>query len=240
MGESPLIIICVRYFIEPSMTIGMANEVILLDYWPSPFAARVRIALAEKGIEYECKEEDLANKSPLLMKMNPIHHKVPVLIHNGRPICESEIIIQYIDDVWKVESPLLPSDSYLKAKARFWTSFINTKVHESGRKVWMSKGVDQETGKEELIEWCKLLEVELGDKPYFGGENFGFVDIALVPFYNWFNFFKNFADFNMEAECPKLVKWGNRCMERESVSKSLPNSDQMYAAFLEFKKMLNM
>ncbi|KAK7257078.1 hypothetical protein RIF29_30793 [Crotalaria pallida] len=49
----------------------MADEVILLDYWPSPFGMRVRIALAEKGIKYESKEEDLNNKSPLLIQMNP-------------------------------------------------------------------------------------------------------------------------------------------------------------------------
>ena len=110
-------------------------------------------------------------------------------------------------------------------------------VHDSCKKVWMSKGVEQETGKKELIDWCKLLEDELGDNPYFGVETFGFLDIALVPYYNWFNFFKTFADFNtFESECPKLVKWGKRCMEKESVSKSLPNPDQMYEAFLEFTK----
>lgn len=107
----------------------MENQVILLDYWPSPYAARVRIALAEKGIQYESKDEDLANKSPLLMEMNPVHQKVPVLIHNGKPICESDVIIQYLDDVWKDESPpLFPSNPYLKAKARFWNHFISTKV----------------------------------------------------------------------------------------------------------------
>ncbi|CAL5403220.1 unnamed protein product [Camellia sinensis] len=184
----------------------MGSEVALLDYWPSPFATRVRIALAEKGIDYDSKDEDMVNKSPLLMEMNPIHQKVPVLIHNGKPICESDIIIQYIDDVWKDhQSPLFPSDPYLKAQARFWANFVDTKVYESSRKVWMGKGEDQETGKEELIEWCKLLEGELGDKSYFGVETLGFADIALVPFYNWFIFFKTFADFSFEAECPKLV-----------------------------------
>ncbi|KAL9322050.1 hypothetical protein ACSQ67_010103 [Phaseolus vulgaris] len=49
----------------------MADEVVLLDFWPSPFGMRVRIALAEKGINYEYKEEDLKNKSPLLLQMNP-------------------------------------------------------------------------------------------------------------------------------------------------------------------------
>ncbi|XP_058218598.1 glutathione S-transferase U25-like [Rhododendron vialii] len=217
----------------------MASQVILLDYWPSPFAARVRTALAEKGIHYESKDEDLADKSPLLVEVNPVHQKVPVLIHNGKPICESDVIIQYLDDVWKDESLLLlPSDPYLKAKARFWNHFINTKVYESSRKVWMSKGADQEAGKKELTEWCKLLEEELGDNLYFGVETFGFVDISLVPFYNWFNFLKTFADFSIQAECPNLVKWGERCLEKESVSKSLPNPDQMYAAFLEFNQRL--
>lgn len=111
-------------------------------------------------------------------------------------------------------------------------------VHGSSIKVWMSKGADQEAGKKELTEWCKLLEEELGDNLYFGVETFGFVDISLVPFYNWFNFFKTFADFSIQAECPNLVKWGERCLEKESVSKSLPNPDQMYAAFLEFNQRL--
>ena len=61
----------------------MTDEIILLDFWPSPVAVRVGIALAEKGIEYESKEEDLSNKSCLLLKMNPVHKQIPVLIHKG-------------------------------------------------------------------------------------------------------------------------------------------------------------
>ena len=106
----------------------MAGEVVLLDFWPSMFGMRVRIALAEKGIEYEYKEEDLRNKSPLLLEMNPIHKKIPVLIHNGKPVCESLIIVQYIDEVWKDKSPLLPTDPYQRAHARFWADFVDKKV----------------------------------------------------------------------------------------------------------------
>jgi glutathione S-transferase len=95
----------------------MADEVDLLDFWPSMFGMRVRIALAEKGIKYEYKEEDFKNKSPLLLMMNPIHKKIPVLIHNGKPVCESLIIVQYIDEVWKDKSPLLPSNPYHRAHA---------------------------------------------------------------------------------------------------------------------------
>jgi glutathione S-transferase len=107
----------------------MADEVVLLDFWPSMFGMRARIALAEKGIKYEYKEEDLQNKSELLLKMNPIHKQIPVLIHNGKPVLESLIIVQYIDEVWNHKSPLLPSDPYQRAQAKFWAAFVDAKVH---------------------------------------------------------------------------------------------------------------
>lgn len=106
----------------------MADEIILLDFWSSPFAMRVRIALAEKGIEYEAREEDLSNKSSLLLEMNPVHKQIPVLIHKGRPVCESLIIVQYIDEVWSHKSPLLPSHPYQRANAKFWADFVDKKV----------------------------------------------------------------------------------------------------------------
>lgn len=76
----------------------------------------------------EYKEEDLENKSPLLSQMNPVHKKIPVLIHDGKPVCESLIIVQYIDEVWKDKIPFLPSDPHLRAQARFWADFVDKKV----------------------------------------------------------------------------------------------------------------
>ncbi|KAL6313432.1 hypothetical protein AAG906_003704 [Vitis piasezkii] len=169
----------------------MADEIILLDFWPSMFGMRVRLALAEKGLKYEYREEDLWNKSPLLLEMNPVHKKIPVLIHNGKPICESLIIVQYIDEVWCDKSPLLPSDPYQRAQARFWADYIDKKSA--------------------LSFWKESLE-----KPYFGGEKIGFVDVALVTFSCWFYAYETFGNFSIEAECPKLIAWTKRCMERRA------------------------
>ena len=109
----------------------MADEVILLDYWASPFGMRARIALREKGVKFECREENLRDKSPLLLQMNPVHTKIPVLIHNGKPVCESMNVVQYIDEVWPEKNAILPSDPYQRAQARFWIDFIDTKVQKS-------------------------------------------------------------------------------------------------------------
>ncbi|XP_009591608.1 probable glutathione S-transferase parC [Nicotiana tomentosiformis] len=213
------------------------DEVILLNFWPSMFGMRVRVALAEKEIKYEYKEEDLFTaKSPLLLKMNPIHKKIPVLIHNGKTVCESLIAVEYIDEVWNDKAPLLPSDPYERAQARFWADYTD-KLYDYGRKIWATKREEFEGITKDLIDPLKLLELEvLRDKPYFGGESFGFVDIALIGFYCWFYTYENVGNFSIVAECPKLAAWGKRCMQRESVSKSVPDPHKIYEVLLEFRK----
>lgn len=104
-------------------------NVVLLDFWPSSYGMRVKIALAEKGISYECKQEDLEAKSSLILEMNPVHKMIPVLIHNGKSICESLNIVQYIDETWNHKpSSLLPSDPYKRSQARFWGDYIDKNV----------------------------------------------------------------------------------------------------------------
>ncbi|CAL5390857.1 unnamed protein product [Camellia sinensis] len=216
------------------------NKVVLLDLWASMFGMRVRIALAEKGIEYEHKEEDLWNKSSLLLEMNPVHKKIPVLIHNGKSVCESLIAVEYIDEVWNEKAPLLPSDPYQKAQARFWADYVDKKIYDIGRKILYSNAEEEkEEGKKGFIECLKVLEGELGDKPYFGGEAFGFVDIALVTFYSWFYTYETLGNFSLKLECPKLISWAKRCIEKnESVSKSLPHQHKVYDFVLDLNKKL--
>ncbi|KAH6780822.1 glutathione S-transferase TAU 19 [Perilla frutescens var. hirtella] len=213
----------------------MADEVILLDVNVSMFGMRVRIALAEKGVQYEYREENLADKSPFLLQMNPVHKKIPVLIHNGKPICESLIILDYIDNVWTHKSPLLPSDPYQRATARFWADFVDKKIFDAGRRIWTRKGEEQEAAKKEFIDALVLLQGELGDKPYFGGDQFGFVDISLITFYCWFYAYEKCGNFSIEEHCPKLISWAKRCMEKETVSKSLPDPNEVYEFVLMLK-----
>ncbi|KAM7495328.1 hypothetical protein LguiB_029937 [Lonicera macranthoides] len=137
----------------------MGEEVILLDFWASLFGMRVRIALAEKGIEYEYREEDLINnKSPLLLEMNLVHKKIPVLIHNGKPVCESLLIVQYTGEVWKDKVPILPADPHERAHANFWADYVDDSLGFLPKCVWdeaevalSEKGIKYEYREEDII-----------------------------------------------------------------------------------------
>ncbi|KAG9442485.1 hypothetical protein H6P81_018339 [Aristolochia fimbriata] len=162
------------------------EETLLLDFWASPFAIRAKIAFAEKGVEFETKEEDLLrNKSELLLQSNPVYKKVPVLIHRGKPICESLIILYYIEETWP-SPPLLPPFSYDRSQTRFWADYADKKMYDAGTKIWKSKGEAQAAAVKEFIDILKTSEGGLGEKDYFNGEKFGFLDIAIIPLTSWF------------------------------------------------------
>lgn len=103
------------------------GEVMLFRTWSSPFSLRITWALELKGIQYQNVDEDLSNKSPLLLMYNPLHKKIPVLLHNGKAIAESAVILEYIDETWK-ENPILPESPHERSTARFIAKFGDDKV----------------------------------------------------------------------------------------------------------------
>ncbi|KAL6893944.1 hypothetical protein ACP4OV_008042 [Aristida adscensionis] len=209
----------------------------LLDFWVSPFGQRCRIALAEKGLPYEYLEQDLANKSDLLLRANPVHKKIPVLLHDGRPVCESLIILEYLDDAFPSTPPLLPAgDAYARAQARFWADFVDKKVYDCGTRLWKTKGEPQMQARKEMVEILRTLDGALGEKAYFGGEAFGFVDAALVPFTAWFLSYERFGEFTVAEVAPRLAAWAERCGRRESVAKSLHPPEKVYEFIGVLKK----
>ncbi|XP_044321177.1 glutathione S-transferase 3 [Triticum aestivum] len=213
------------------------SEVVCVDFWANLFGMRVLIALRELGVSFEYIEEDLRvrERSDLVLRTNPVHRMVPILIHRGRPICNSVNILEYIDEVWGHRhaeaggTQLLPTDPLERASARFWADFVDHKVFNTEMRLFKSKGDDEkEAAKGELICQLRQLEGALGDKNFFSDDEFGFLDIVVIPLSSMFRAYEQQGKFDLEVECPKLMRWEKRCKERESVKSTLPDEEEVY------------
>lgn len=116
----------------------------MLELYHFPFSTcsqKVRLVLAEKGLDFVSREVDIlsgAQHDPEYVKLNP-GHVVPTLVHDGRVLIESTLINQYLDEGFP-EPPLLPGDAFGRHQARLWTKRLDDKVHGATAVVTFSVG----------------------------------------------------------------------------------------------------
>lgn len=113
-------------------------------------------------------------------------------------------------------------------------------IYVAAKQLWKAKGEEQERLIKEFISNLKLLEQVINNNMFFGGDTFGYIDVALIPITSWFYTLEKFGNFNIEANCPIIVAWAKRCKERESVSSSLPDPEKVYSFALDIKKALGL
>ncbi|MBO6538025.1 MAG: glutathione S-transferase family protein [Rhizobiaceae bacterium] len=102
-------------------------------------AQKVRLALAEKGLEWTSHHMNLRNKeqfSEAYLALNP-NGVVPTLVHDGEPIIESTIINEFIDDAF-AGAPLRPEDPVRRAHMRYWTRQLDDTIHAATSVVTLS------------------------------------------------------------------------------------------------------
>ncbi|XP_078154218.1 putative glutathione S-transferase GSTU6 isoform X2 [Carex rostrata] len=218
-------------------------ELKLLGAWFSTPTIRVRMVLEQKGLSYEYLEQDLMNKSELLLKHNPIHKKVPVLIHGNRSICESFVILQYIDEKWSgTGPPVLPADPYERAVARFWAAYIDDMFAKSI--VGVLSAASEEIKAEKISDTIAALEQLEGafkkcsaGKDFFGGDTIGFLDVTLGCDLNWIKATEKISGAKLldETKMPLLVEWEKRFLAVDFVKFVLPSVERIeeYARMLQ-------
>nr|CAA09188.1 glutathione transferase [Alopecurus myosuroides] len=216
------------------------DDLKLLGTWPSPYAIRVKLALAHKGLSYEYAEEDLANKSELLLSSNPVHRKIPVLIHNGVPVCESNIILEYIDEAFAGPS-ILPADPYERAMARFWAAYVDDKLLAAWATMVFKGKTEEEKleGKKALFAALETLEGALAKcsdgKDFFGGDTVGLVDMVLGSHLSFLKATEAMAgeEILRSDRTQLLAAWMARFSELDAAKAALPDVDRV----VEFAKM---
>jgi glutathione S-transferase len=173
-----------------------------------PYAARARIVLAEKGIEFETVEIDLSDRPAWLYEKNPAG-RVPVIEEDdGDPLPESPVIMEFLEERYP-EPPLLPPDPADRAAVRL----LIFRDHELTDPYYAFRR-GEDGAAEQLDAALARLDVQLYERDYLGGADYGLADIALVP---WVLRARDMLGVNLNGY-PSLAAWLERLEERPAIA----------------------
>lgn len=188
--------------IEPVLTLYDADR--------CPYCARVRIVLAEKGLEHETVVVDLDDRPAWIYEKNPLG-KVPVLEEDAFVLPESAVIMEYLEERYP-EPPLWPADPAERARGRL----LVDRFDGLSRPYYALRRGD-EAAETELHEQLHDLDSLLASQPYLTGREFGLADAAYLP---WILRARSSLGVDLEPHS-ELSGWVARVSERPSVAAEL-------------------
>jgi glutathione S-transferase len=187
----------------------------LISHHLCPFVQRAAIALIENDVPFERRNINLSNKPDWFLKLSP-PGKVPVLVVDDTTVLfESSVIAEYINDLTGGE--LLATDLLQKSRQRAWIEFASATIGSVGTLYNAASPAAYELARFTLSDKWQTLEKELGDGPFFAGEDFSLVDAAFAPVFRYFDTFEQLSDDEYFVDVPKVRAWRESLQQRNSV-----------------------
>src|SRR5439155_26754870 len=208
--------------------------VVLYEHPLSPYAQKVKIALAEKGIEFECRLPNfMSGDDPEFAAANP-RLEVPALVDGETRVFDSTIMLEYLEDRWP-KPALLPATPEERARVRMLEDLCDTyyePISWAAMEIRVFKRASGELA-DRLLATCARqvagvnawLERQLGDRPWFNGVTFGWGDLAVVPFVQG-------AAVTGNAPAGRPGGWLERVRTRPSVAAAFEGAGQSVPGFV--------
>ncbi len=195
-----------------------------------PFVQRVTALLEAKRIAYELEFISLSDKPRWFLDISP-NGQVPLLIaDDGSVLFESDAIVEYLEEAFPALQPEISLEE--KARNRAW-SYLASKNYLV--QCSAQRGPDEEALKERGAKLGKAfdrVETQLGDRPFFGSEEVGMVDIAWLPLLHRADIIRRRACFDFLGDRPKLKEWQRHLLASDLAEKSVaPDFEEAFSAF---------
>jgi glutathione S-transferase len=182
----------------------------LYDAARCPYCARVRIVLAEKGVEYEPVEIDLTDRPAWIYEKN-VTGRVPVVEEDAWLLPESAVIMEYLDERYP-EPPLLAADPADRALARLWIF-----RHDNFTRPYYALRRGEDGAAARLEAELGKLDAALAERPWLGGRDYGLADIAYVP---WVLRARDMLGVPLDG-FPAVAAWLERLVARPSIAQEV-------------------
>ena len=190
----------------------------LVSFDLCPYVQRAAIALAEKGVPFERRDVDLANKPDWFEAISPLG-KVPLLQVDDEVLFESAVIVEYLEET---QAPRLhPAEPLVRARHRAWMEVGSSILAD----IWTLETTPDRAAFDakalSLRDKFRRLEAVLDRGPYFGGEHFSLVDAVFAPAFRYFDVFDRFVDLGTFTDLPKVQAWRRALAARPSVKSAV-------------------
>ncbi|KAG6885002.1 hypothetical protein C0993_006653 [Termitomyces sp. T159_Od127] len=182
-----------------------------------PFVQRVWIALEEKGVEYQYREVNPYKKEKhFLVDINP-KGLVPAVEYKGKAIYESLVICEFLEDLYPTQRPLLPTEPLMRAIVRIWIDFVSKSIVPAFQRLLQAQDAEKQAGlREEYFEALRKYAKEVKG-PYFLGEYFSLVDVAVAPWITRDYVLEEHRGFKREDVNEVWVKYASAIEKRQSI-----------------------
>jgi glutathione S-transferase len=192
----------------------------------SPYARKVRIALAEKKIEYQMVESSGWDPGNPVHAWNPLG-KLPVLIlDDGTHLYDSRVIVEYIDLVSPV-SRLIPEPARQRIAVKKWEALADgvcdatsAIVIERRRPANLQSDEWIARQRRKIDEGTAELARELGERAWWYGEGYSLADIATGAALGYLDL--RFAELDWRDLYPNLARLADKLDKRASFADTLP------------------
>lgn len=189
-----------------------------------PYSHRVRIVLAEKGVNYDPIEIEAENFPEALLEINP-YSSVPTLVDRDLYLHESEIIMEYLDERFP-HPPLMPVLPVAKARSRLMLYRVNRDLYNLMNKILApGDSPDREKARRALRDTLISISPLFDRQPFFLSDEFSLVDCAIAPLL-WR---LPQMDIEIPASIQPVKDYASRLFEREAFQVSLTDSERALA-----------
>jgi glutathione S-transferase len=201
------------------------HELVFYAGWFCPFVQRTWVALEEKGLSYEYREVNPYKKEKEFLEVNPLG-LVPALVYHGKSLYESLILNEFLEDAFPDSKPLLPKDSFERARIRLWIDHLAKKFTPAFFRTLQAQEEDKQ--QEAVHEFADALKKYLDQVkgPWFSGEEFSLADITVAPWINRIYILEEHRGFTDELVGGRWPEYKRLIKERPSVVKT--SSDPQY------------
>ena len=180
---------------------------------------RVRIVLAEKGINFEVVDVDPTNPPEDLMELNP-YGGVPTLVDRELVLYDAQVIMEYLDERFP-HPPLMPVDPVSRAQLRLMLYRIERDWYSLAKQL-KDKTKASDTVRKELRDSLTSVSPIFDQKPFFMSDEFSLMDCAIAPLLWRLPYY----GIELPPSAKPLINYAERMFDRDSFKQSLTEGER--------------